>query len=91
MANIKSAKKRAKQNKKTHLINQARISEIKTYTKNILKALEKKDIDTAKKLFKLAEPKIARAKGKGVLKKNTATKKISKLAKKIFVASKPTT
>ena len=87
MANIKSAKKRAKQTIKKEKINQARLSEIKTYTKNILKALEEKDVDTAKNLFKVAQTKIARAKGKGTLKVNTAARKISRLSKKIFATA----
>lgn len=87
MANIKSAKKRAKQTIKKEKVNQARLSEIKTYAKNILKALDEKDVDTAKNLFKVAETKIARAKGKGTLKGNTAARKISRLSKKIFAAA----
>ena len=88
MANIKSAKKRAKQTIKREKANQSRLSEIKTYTKKILTALDEKDLDTAKNLFKVAETKIARAKGKGKLKANTAARNISKLARKIFTASK---
>lgn len=87
MANIKSAKKRARQTVKKEKVNQARLSEIKTYTKNILKALEEKDVDTAKNLFKVAQTKIARAKGKGTLKVNTAARKISRLSKKIFATA----
>jgi small subunit ribosomal protein S20 len=88
MANIKSAKKRAKQNIKRKEINQARVSEIKTYTKNILKALDDKNVEAAKKLFKVAQTQIARAKGKKIIKANSAARKISRLAKKIFSAEK---
>lgn len=88
MANIKSAKKRAKQNTKKREINQARNSEIKTYTRNILKALDEKNIEVAKNLFKVAETQIARAKGKKTIKANAAARKISRLAKKIFAAEK---
>ncbi len=87
MANIKSAKKRARQTIKKEKVNQARLSEIKTYAKNILKALEEKDVETAKRLFKVAETKIARAKGKGTLKANTAARKISRLSKKVFATA----
>jgi len=86
MANIKSAKKRAKQTVKKEKVNQTRLSEIKTYAKKILKALDDKDVNTAKSLFKVAETKIARAKGKKTLKANTASRQISRLAKKIFAA-----
>jgi len=83
MANIKSAKKRAKQNEARQLRNRARKSEIKTVTKKFLVALEANDVDQAKDLMKLAESKIARAKGKKVLKPNTAARKISTLAKRL--------
>lgn len=88
MANIKSAKKRAVQTKKRELVNLARLTEIKTCTKKVLKALENKNIDEAKALLKIAEAKISRAKGKRVLKANTAARKVSKLAKKVAAAAK---
>lgn len=88
MANIKSAKKRAVQTKKRELVNLARLTEIKTYTKKVLKALDEKNIEEAKTLLKTAEAKIARAKGKRTLKANTASRKISKLAKKVAAATK---
>lgn len=87
MANIKSAKKRAVQNKKRELVNLARLSEVKTCTKKVLNAIQDKKFDEAKELLKLAESKIARAKGKGILKKNTASRKIGRLAKKLAAAT----
>lgn len=83
MANTKSAKKRTLQNAAAQKRNQARKSELKTVTKKFLEAVDAKDMQTAKELFRVAESKIARARGKGVLKKNTASRKISKLAKKL--------
>ncbi|KKQ33378.1 MAG: 30S ribosomal protein S20 [candidate division TM6 bacterium GW2011_GWF2_37_49] len=88
MANIKSAKKRAVQTKKRELVNLARLTEIKTYTKKVLKALDDKNIEEAKSLLKIAEAKISRAKGKRTLKANTASRKVSKLAKKVAAATK---
>ncbi|MBD3272856.1 30S ribosomal protein S20 [Candidatus Dependentiae bacterium] len=84
MANIKSAKKRAKTNEKRRKINLARKSEIKTVVKKYISAIEEKNVDEAKDLLKLAESKIARATGKGLLKKNTAARKISRLTKKLI-------
>ena len=83
MANIKSSKKRAKTNEKKRIINLTRRSEIKTIVKKYFSAIDEKNIDTAKDLLKLAESKIARATGKGLLKKNTASRKISRLNKKL--------
>lgn len=88
MANIKSAKKRTRIIKKKRLQNNARRSELKTVTRKVTDALEEKDLDSAKKLLCAAVSKIARAKGKGVLKKNTAARKISKIAKKVAASEK---
>lgn len=89
MANLKSAKKRAKQIAKRRVINQARESELKTLTKKFLEAVDAKDTTVARDLLCLAESKIARAKGKGVLKRNTASRKVSRLAKKLAQVEKP--
>jgi small subunit ribosomal protein S20 len=83
MANIKSAKKRAKTNKIRRTKNNAKKSEIKTVSKKIFAALSEKNISTARDLLVEAEAKIARAGGKGIIKKNTAIRKISRLAKKV--------
>lgn len=83
MANIKSAKKRAKVSEKRHKINLSRKSDIKTTIKKYISAIAEKDIDSARDLLKLAESKISRATGKGLFKKNTASRKISRLAKKL--------
>lgn len=88
MANLKSAKKRAIQNKKRQLCNQARASELKTVTRKLMEAISDNDTSSAQVLMKLAESKIARAKGKGILQKNTASRKVSKLSKKFAALSK---
>jgi len=90
MANIKSAKKRAKTNEVRRQRNVARRSDMKTATKKVLLALEVNDLAAVKELLKDAESKIARATGKGVLKKNTAARNISRLAKKVTQAMKAT-
>ena len=87
MANIKSAKKRAITNEKRRMINVARRSDMKTAIKSVVTALDANDIETAQRLFRVAEEKIARAKGKGILKANTAARKIGRLAKKVAVAA----
>jgi len=83
MPNIKSAKKRVLQTAKRQHKNQARKSAIKTSVKKVLLAIENNDIETVKQLFVEAESKIAAAKNKGVLHRNTAARKISRLAKKV--------
>jgi|WetSurMetagenome_2_1015567.scaffolds.fasta_scaffold50178_3 small subunit ribosomal protein S20 len=88
MANLKSAKKRAIQNKKRQACNQARRSEFKTLTKKFFEALEDKDMATARELMLLAESQLARAKSKRVVKANTASRKISRMARKLSTIEK---
>ena len=89
MANIKSAKKRAKQNEKRRLVNSARRTAIKTSTKTLLDAVvQGKDIDTVKSMLKDIESKVARAKSKHLMHKNAAARKVSRLAKRISAYAK---
>ena len=66
MPNIKSAKKRAKQSEKRRLRNYARKSDVKTAVKKVLEAVEQKDVAQAQDLLRIAQAKLARAKGKGL-------------------------
>jgi len=83
MANSKSAKKRVLQNEKRRLNNCARRSSIKTATKKVLAAVETSTNEVIATLFNDAQAKIARAKGKNLLHRNAAARKISRLAKKL--------
>lgn len=80
---IKSAKKRAKQTIKRAQINLARKSAIKSAIKKVVAAIDEKNAEQARTFLKEAESHIARAKGKGLLHKNTAARKISRLAKRV--------
>jgi small subunit ribosomal protein S20 len=88
MANIKSAKKRAKQALVRTARNQMRATAIKTACRKVVAALEEKDIEAAKVLLRDAEAKIARARSKRLLKRNTASNKISALAKQVAKAAR---
>ncbi len=89
MANIKSAKKQARQNVKRTSINLARKSSLKTAAKKLLIALEQsQNIEQVQILLKDAESKFARAKGKGTVHANTASRKISRLAKQVTAYAK---
>lgn len=84
MANIKSAKKQARQNVVKRDRNMARRTAIKTAVKKVLTSIEKSEsLETIQELLKDAESKLARAQSKGVIHKNTAERKISRLAKKV--------
>ena len=88
MPNIKSAKKRVKQTKKRHACNLARKSAIKTAMKKVIVAVEEKKVADAKEFLKDVAAKLARAKGKGTMHRNTASRKLSRLAKKVSAAER---
>ena len=87
MANIKSAKKRILQNARSSEINKFRLSRIRTGIKNFNSSISgKKDI--SKKHFLVLESEISRAASKGLLKKNTASRIVSKPCKSLKLNSK---
>ncbi len=83
MANIKSAKKRILVNRKKADINKAVKTKTKTMIKNVEAAVAAGDKDLAQTSLNKAVAQIQKANVKGVLKKNTASRKISHLAKKV--------
>ena len=88
MANNKSAKKRVLQNEKRRMNNCSRRSSIKTAVKKVLTAIESTSTTAnVEVLFNDAQAKIARAKGKGLLHRNTAARKVSRLAKRVNAAN----
>ncbi len=80
MANIKSQKKRILTNAKAAERNKAVKSELKTRSKNALKAVGTDDADEA---MRLAVKRIDMAAAKGVIHKNQAARRKSRLMKKI--------
>ena len=80
MANIKSAKKRILVNRTKADRNKAIKSGVKTSVKKVLAAIEANDKDAAAKALAAATAAIDKAAGKGVYHKNTASRKISRLA-----------
>lgn len=83
MPNIKSAKKRVKVIEKKTLRNQMVKSLIKTAIKRFETAVNAHDAAAAKENFAFAVKKIDQAVAKGIIKKNTASRKKSQLAKKL--------
>ena len=80
MANHKSAKKRIRRNLARAEINKSRMSRIRTFIKKVEHAIGVGDIDDARVALKQAQPEIMRGVSKGVLHKNTASRKMSRLA-----------
>lgn len=90
MANIKSAKKRAKQSIKRRQKNLNRKTAIKSAFKKVEAAIESGESkETTLTLLKDVEAQLARAKCKGVFHANTASRKISSIAKRVAAAHKP--
>jgi small subunit ribosomal protein S20 len=83
MANTPQAKKRIRRNARREQINHARISRIRTYVKAVESALANGDKAQAAEALKQAQPEIARGVARGVIHKNTASRKFSRLAKRV--------
>lgn len=83
MANHKSSKKRILRNNKRNEINSNRISRIRTYIKKVEIEISSENKDKANEAFKLAMPEIQRGVSKGLIHKNTASRKLSRLSNKI--------
>jgi len=83
VANIKSAIKRARQNKKVRAHNASARSMYRTYVKNVIKAVEAGDKDTATAAFAKAQPVIDKAVAKGLIHKNKAARVKSRLSAKL--------
>ena len=80
MANHKSAKKRIRRNLARAEINKSRMSRIRTFIKKVESAISAGDIENARVALRQVQPQIMRGVSKGVLHKNTASRKMSRLA-----------
>lgn len=83
MANSPQAKKRAKQNDKRFAINKARRSRIRTFLRKVEEAIASGDKEAATAALRAAQPEIMRGVTKGVYHKNTASRKVSRLAARV--------
>lgn len=83
MANIKSAKKRAKQNVVRNARNTAQRSMLRTSVKKVLKAIEANDAAGAQAAFAIAQPILDRFSARGLIHKNKAARHKSRLTARI--------
>jgi len=83
MANIKSAKKRILQTRKKTEFNRFIKSRVRTKIKKIFGFIKSKNKDEAKINFLSFESDVSKAMSKGVFKKNTASRLVSRLSKKV--------
>lgn len=79
MANTAQAKKRARQNDKARAHNASLRSMVRTYIKNVIKAIQSGDIESAKTAYAAAVPVIDRIADKGIIHKNKAARHKSRL------------
>ena len=87
MANTSSAKKAVRKMVRKTAINKNRRSRVRTYVRQVEEALAAGDKDAAEAAFKTAQPELMRAASKGVLHSNTASRKVSRLAKRVKTLS----
>lgn len=83
MPNIASAKKRVRRTERQTAVNRARRSRIRSSIKQVETAIAAGDKSAAAAALKTAEPEIMRGVTKGVIEKNTASRKVSRLSARI--------
>lgn len=83
MANSPQAKKRARQNERRFAVNKARRSRIRTFLRKVEEAIAAGDQSVAQAALREAQPELMRGVTKGVLHKNTASRKMSRLAARV--------
>jgi small subunit ribosomal protein S20 len=83
MANTPQAKKRIRRNTNRAEINGARVSRIRSFVKKVELAIAGGDKSAAAEALKAAQPELARGVARGVLHKNTASRKMSRLSKRV--------
>lgn len=83
MANTPQAKKRIRRNNARAEVNGARVSRIRSFVKKVETAIAGGDRKAAEAALKDAQPELARGVARGVMHKNTASRKMSRLSKRI--------
>ena len=83
MANTRSAKKMVRKIERRTEINKSRRSRIRTFVRKVEEAIASGDHDAARTALRQAEPEIMRGWTKGIIHKNTAARKISRLNKRV--------
>ena len=83
MANTPQAKKRIRRNANRAEVNHSRISRIRTFIKQVESAIASGKKAEAAEALKAVQPEMARGVSRGVIHKNTAARKISRLSKRV--------
>ncbi len=88
MANSPQSKKRARQNERRYAVNKARRSRIRTHLRKVEEAIASGDAAAAQAALQEAQPELMRGVTKGVLHKNTAARKMSRLSSRVKALSR---
>jgi small subunit ribosomal protein S20 len=88
MANTPQSKKRARQIERRTDVNKARRSRIRTFIRKVEEAIASGNADAAKEALRVAQPELMRGVTKGVVHKNTASRKISRLSARVSAIGK---
>lgn len=83
MANTPQSKKRARQSERRYAINKSRRSRIRTFLRKVEEAIASGDKDAAAAALRAAQPELMRGVTKGVVHKNTAARKMSRLSSRV--------
>ena len=83
MANHDSAKKRIRRNYRMEIINKIRKNRVRSFIKKVELAIVKDDKKLAQEALIQAQPEMHRSVSKGVFKKNTISRKLSRLSARI--------
>lgn len=83
MAKTSSAKKAARKIARRTDVNRIRRSRMRTFVRKVEEALAAGDKTAAEAAFAVAQPELMRAANRGVLHKNTASRKVSRLAHRV--------
>lgn len=83
MANTSSAKKAARKIARRTAVNKGRRSRVRSFVRKVEEALAAGNTEAAAEAFKAAQPELMRAATKGVMHRNTASRKVSRLAHRL--------
>lgn len=83
MAHSRQAKKRVKQTLRQTQVNRARVGRVRTFLKRVELAVASGDATKAREALREAQPEIMRGVTKGVLKRNAAARRVSRLARRV--------
>lgn len=87
MANSPQSQKRARQTERRTAVNKSRTSRIRTFLRKVEEALTSGNAEVAREALRVAQPELMRGVTKGIVHKNTAARKISRLSARVKALS----